>query len=31
MNDAHRRYPAEEHQRFAAETRRGAVVVANKF
>ena len=29
MNDAHHQYPAEEHQRFAAETRRGAVVVAN--
>ena len=29
MNDAHRRYPTEEHQRFAADTRRGAVVVAN--
>jgi glycosyltransferase involved in cell wall biosynthesis/SAM-dependent methyltransferase len=29
MDDAHRRYPTEEHQRFAPDTRRGAVVVAN--
>ncbi len=29
MNDAHHPYPAEEHRRFAAETRRGAVAVAN--
>ncbi len=29
MNDAHTRYPVEEHRRFAADTRCGAVVVAN--
>ena len=29
MNDANSRYPVEEHQRFAAETRCGAVVVTN--
>jgi glycosyltransferase involved in cell wall biosynthesis/SAM-dependent methyltransferase len=29
MNDAHSRYPVEEHRRFAADTRCGAVVVTN--
>jgi glycosyltransferase involved in cell wall biosynthesis len=29
MNDAHSRYSAKEHQRFATETKRGAVAVAN--
>ena len=29
MNDAHSQYPLEEHQRFAVETRRGAVAVMN--